>query len=192
MGAAAETKDRVNGKNMRAFRYYWLKLLRLKGEPHTLARGIGIGVFVALTPTVPLHTILIVALCTLLRGQILAGIAASLNVSNPFTMILHYYGAWKIGVLLTGSAVSWGEIRHIVHVAHSSGFLGALRVISGAGAGLLTTMLIGGVVFALPFGVASYLAALYIYTMRQRRRIKDYLNPADSAKPGPDAAKDGK
>lgn len=191
MDKATEIKVQVNGWVFRTFRYFWIKLLRLRGEPQTLARGIGIGVFVALTPTVPLHTILIMALCTLLRGQILAGLIASFIVSNPFTMVIHYYGAWKIGVLLTGSSISWNEIQHIVHIARSAGFLKAMRIISGAGADMLTTMLLGGVVFALPFGIASYAAAFYIYTARQRKRIKGYLNSSDATNSGPDAAKDG-
>ena len=38
-------------------KYYYLKFIRLKGDPRSLALGTAIGVFVGLTPTIPLHTI---------------------------------------------------------------------------------------------------------------------------------------
>jgi hypothetical protein len=164
---------------VKTLRYYWLRLVRLKGDPVVLARGVAIGTFVGLTPTVPLHTILITALCALLRGNILAGIIASFLISNPFTMFIHYYAAWKIGVLLTGNHVSWDEVQAIVQVAHSAGFLEALRRISRASGQILVTMLAGGVVFALPFGVAAYFFSIYLYAARQRNRVKRYLKASN-------------
>lgn len=164
---------------VKTLRYYWLRLVRLKGDPVVLARGVAIGIFVGLTPTIPLHTILITALCVLLRGNILAGIIASLLISNPLTMFIHYYAAWKIGVWLTGSHVSWDQIRTLVQLAHNAGFFAALKRISTLGMDILVTMLAGGVVFALPFGVAAYFLSIYLYTARQRRKIKGYLKASN-------------
>ncbi|MEA1867995.1 MAG: DUF2062 domain-containing protein, partial [Thermodesulfobacteriota bacterium] len=42
----------------RTVRYQWLRLVRLRGDPFVLARGIAIGTFIGLTPTIPFHTIL--------------------------------------------------------------------------------------------------------------------------------------
>ncbi|MGQ9812678.1 MAG: DUF2062 domain-containing protein [Dissulfurimicrobium sp.] len=162
---------------VKTLRYYWFRLVRLKADPVVLARGVAIGVFVGLTPTIPLHTILITALCALLRGNIFAGIIANFLISNPLTIFIHYYAAWKIGVLLTGNHVSWDEVQTIVQVAHSSGFLEALRRISRASWEILVTMLAGGVVFALPFGVAAYF--FYLYAARQRNRMKRYLKASN-------------
>lgn len=160
---------------VKTLRYYWLRLVRLKGDPIALARGVAIGTFVGLTPTVPLHTILITALCVLFRGNIPAGIIASLLVSNPLTMFIHYYAAWKIGVWLTGSHIPWDQIRTIIQLAHSAGFFVALKRISELGMDILVTMLVGGVVFAMPFGAAAYFLSIYLYTVRQRKRVKGYL-----------------
>lgn len=162
-------------KPVKTLRYYWLRLLRLKGDPVVLARGAAIGVFIGLTPTIPLHTIIITALCMLLRGNILAGIIASFLISNPFTMVVHYYAAWKIGVWLTGSHVSWNEIRDLVQAAHSAGFLEALTRLSRAGWTIFVTMLTGGVVFALPFGVVTYFIFIRLYAAHQRNRLRRYI-----------------
>ncbi|MDP3478975.1 MAG: DUF2062 domain-containing protein, partial [Desulfoprunum sp.] len=43
-------------------KYYYLRFLRLKGDPYSLAFGTAIGVFVGLTPTMPLHTAIILIL----------------------------------------------------------------------------------------------------------------------------------
>ncbi|MGB9713133.1 MAG: DUF2062 domain-containing protein [Dissulfurimicrobium hydrothermale] len=172
------------GNNMlnplKTLRYYWLRLLRLKGDPIVTARGVAIGTFVALTPTVPLHTIIIVSLCTLLRGNIIAGVIASFLVSNPFTMLIHYYAAWKIGVWLTGNRVSWNEIYSLIKLAHGVDFFATLRHIYAIGTDIIVTMLVGGVVFALPFGVGAYFLSIYLYTARQRKKIKRYLETSNN------------
>ncbi|HHL34074.1 MAG TPA: DUF2062 domain-containing protein, partial [Desulfobulbaceae bacterium] len=42
----------------RTAKYYLVRLKRLQGSPHSLAMGAAIGAAVAITPTLPLHTII--------------------------------------------------------------------------------------------------------------------------------------
>ena len=72
---------------------------RLQGDPHYVAMGMAIGVFVAVTPTIPFHTIIAIGLAFVLRGSKPAAVIG-VWVSNPFTIPLFYYGSYKIGALL--------------------------------------------------------------------------------------------
>ncbi|MCX5874811.1 MAG: DUF2062 domain-containing protein, partial [Deltaproteobacteria bacterium] len=74
-------------KPTRAAKYYYLKFLRLQGDPHSLALGVAIGLFVGITPTIPLHSALIIILAWPLRGNILAALIAATAISNPLTWL---------------------------------------------------------------------------------------------------------
>jgi uncharacterized protein (DUF2062 family) len=49
---------------------FYLRLRSLQGDPHYVAVGMAVGVFVAFTPTVPFHTLLTIALAFVLRGDL--------------------------------------------------------------------------------------------------------------------------
>ncbi len=85
--------------NKRFFRYHYLRFKRLKGDPHTLAKGVAIGVFIGVTPTIPLHTILILALCFFMGGNAVAAVLSSMVVSNPLTFFIQYFLSWWVGSL---------------------------------------------------------------------------------------------
>lgn len=72
---------------------------RLQGDPHYVALGMAIGVFVAVTPTIPFHTIIAIALAFVLKGSKPAA-AIGVWVSNPVTIPFFYYGSYKIGALV--------------------------------------------------------------------------------------------
>ena len=57
---------------VRTGKYYFLKLLRLRGTPHSIAMGAAIGVFIGLTPTIPFHTITILAITLVTRTSVIA------------------------------------------------------------------------------------------------------------------------
>ena len=155
----------------RAFRYHLLRLLRLQGNPFSLARGIAIGIFVALTPTIPFHTILTVTLCTIGRGNLVAGVIASLLISNPVTIPLQYLIAWKLGTVLTGSSLSWKQVEDLMNIIHHAGMFDAAKLIYMQGFKLIGSLILGGVVFALPCAIIAYFSFLYIYRQRQKRRM---------------------
>ncbi len=168
----SERGIRLNPK--RAFRYYMIRLLRLRGDPFELARGISIGIFVALTPTIPFHTILTVTFCTIGRGNLLAGVIASLLISNPITIPLQYLIAWKLGTMLTGTSFSWQRIKHLMDMIHHAGIFGAAKLIYMQGFKLVGSMLVGGVALALPCAIIVYFLFLYLY-MRRKKRQKDRI-----------------
>jgi len=47
----------------RFFKYFYLKFLRLKGDPQSLAGGIAIGVFLGIMPIMPFQTLILLPMC---------------------------------------------------------------------------------------------------------------------------------
>ena len=85
--------------------YWWREFVRqlkqLRGRPRELSLGLAIGVFVGITPTIPLHMVLAVALAAALRGSKLAA-ALGVWVANPLTIPLFYYGSYRVGSFVLG------------------------------------------------------------------------------------------
>ena len=67
----------------RLSKYYYLKFIRLKGDPKSLAAGTAIGVFVGLTPTIPLHTVALIALTVITRTSFIAAMTTSCPCLQP-------------------------------------------------------------------------------------------------------------
>ena len=86
-------------------KYWWQEFRRqlkeLRGKPHEISLGMAIGVFIGITPTVPFHTVLAVALAVLLRASKLAA-ALGVWVCNPLTIPLFYYGSYQLGRFVLG------------------------------------------------------------------------------------------
>ena len=166
----------------RTIRYQWLRLVRLQGDPFVLARGIAIGTFIGLTPTIPFHTILIILFCAVGRGNLVAGLVVSLLVSNPLTIPLQYYISWKVGTILTGSSLSWEQVKYLMGIARDVNMFEAVRLIYVDSFRSMVSVLLGGIVFSLPFAITSYFSALYLYIRRQKRRTNrlNKTNPNDS------------
>ena len=58
---------------------------QLNGDPHYVALGMAIGVFISVTPTIPFHTVIALALAFILRGS-KAAAAIGVWFSNPVTI----------------------------------------------------------------------------------------------------------
>ncbi|MEN8231610.1 MAG: DUF2062 domain-containing protein, partial [Thermodesulfobacteriota bacterium] len=108
----------------RAARYYYLRFIRLRGHPSVLARGVAVGTFIGITPTIPFHTILTLFFAFILRGSKVTALLAAVVVSNPLTFFLQYYFSWKIGNWFTPADHSWGEVESLLEAIISGGNFG--------------------------------------------------------------------
>lgn len=85
-----------------------LRLLRrfrcFHTDPEALRRGLAVGVFFGLTPTVGFQTPMVVAACLLLRGNFPLAFAATW-ISNPITMAPLYLALNAVGEVLIGNTV---------------------------------------------------------------------------------------
>ena len=77
----------------------YLKIKSLKGDPHYVAMGMAVGVFVAVTPTIPFHTVIALILAFALKASKPAAVIG-VWFSNPITIPPLYYGSYKVGMLL--------------------------------------------------------------------------------------------
>lgn len=155
----------------RPLKYYYLKFIRLKGTPKALALGTAIGVFIGLTPTIPFHTVLILALTFLTKSSGIAGIITSWIVCNPVTYLPIYYIALKIGNFVTPYTLSWHHIKRLVFAfSQHHSFIEACHKIAELGSEAIIVLLSGGILFALPFSIIAYYAAFHLFSKIDRRR----------------------
>lgn len=157
----------------RTARFYYLKFIRLRGEPRYLAKGVALGVFIGITPTIPLHTILILALAFVLRTSKISALLTSLVVSNPLTIPIQYYLSWWLGKLLFPGNLSWEKISGVIRIIEEGGsFMATVHNIAALGAKAIAAITIGGCLLAIPFTVAGYFISLNIFQKIEARRQK--------------------
>lgn len=169
----------------RFFKFHYLRFLRLKGTPEEVARGVAIGIFIGITPTVPLNTILAFSICLLFKANKFAGLLASWAVSNPLTFFLQYYFSWRIGSFLLPYEVSWSQVHDIIGVISGHDSLQATIAEFGKlGGTTISVMMAGGVVLALPFSIAGYYTALWIFIRRDRRKLQRQRQKRETYKSG--------
>lgn len=162
----------------RTSRYYYLKFLRLKGDPQSLAWGTAIGTFFGITPIIPFHTLINLIVTFLTRTSTIAALLASLIVCNPFTYVPQYYLSTVIGNFITPYDFNWERIKSVLDILLAKpGFLESLRALAGLGYEAVIVLLAGGSVLALPFTIASYFFSLRLFIkIREKRREKHILN----------------
>jgi uncharacterized protein (DUF2062 family) len=82
-----------------------IKILFLSDDsPRQIALGMAIGVFLACSPFIGIHTVAAVALAFVLRASRLAALIGTL-INNPFTMAFFYFFEFELGSSLLGLAI---------------------------------------------------------------------------------------
>ncbi len=161
----------------RTLRYHYLRFKRLQGSPASLAMGSAIGAAVAITPTLPLHTIIIVCLTLLLRVSTVAAIIAGTIVSNPLTFVPQYYLAWKIGSFFFPGRLNWERIQQVLEQLRAQGLLESLHTLSHLSLDAILVMMTGGIAMAIPTGLFCYFFTYWFFTnLRLKRQQKHLLN----------------
>lgn len=161
----------------RTGRFYYLKFMRLKGDPHSLALGFAIGVFLGILPAMPMQTILIIIATVITRSSSIAAILSSFLVCNPLTYVPQYYFSTMIGNALTPYDLTWARIKEVMELLMQyPGFVASLKLLGGLGYDAIIVLLVGGTVLALPFTIPSYFVALRFFVrIREQRRKKHLL-----------------
>jgi uncharacterized protein (DUF2062 family) len=125
-----------------------------------LARGVAVGLFIGLTPTVGVQTVLILVACLALRANFPAAFAASW-ISNPVTMGPLYFAYAVIGETILGD---W-----LVPVFMT---LFQLTQIVAETALQLLSIGFGSLLIAAPAAGAGYLISLLLNRYAAVRRLK--------------------
>jgi uncharacterized protein (DUF2062 family) len=119
--------------------------------------GMAVGVFVAVTPTIPFHTIIALILAYTLNVSKPAAVIGGW-FSNPITIPPLYYGSYKLGMLLLGRSDSLDLSLHSVQVLFKQG------------TDVMAAMIIGGAVLGIAPAIASYFVTRYFVRRVHARR----------------------
>ncbi len=130
-------------------------LLGSSDNPATIARGFAVGIFVAFSPFLGLHTVLTISLAFLVRGNRLVSLLASW-ICNPLTMIPILYFDFKVGEILLSYSVPFPNDIH------------TLKDIMYAGSQVAWPLLVGGHLIGLVLGLASLPIINYLVTYLRR------------------------
>ena len=160
----------------RIIKYFYIRFIRLQGDPEFLARGTALGVFIGITPTIPFHTVLALTISYIFRASRIAALLATVAVSNPITFFFQYYFSWRIGTWLTGSDLSWDRINAVLEILIShSGFKAGISALGSLGWSTITALVLGGCLLAAPFALISYFFSLRFFSIIKNKREKRKL-----------------
>jgi len=134
-----------------------VRMRQLEGNPHYIALGMGVGIFISMTPIIPLQTIVAVTLAFLVRGSKSAA-ALGTWLSNPLTIPLVYYADYKLGCVLLNCQTI------VENIAFDS-----FSQLMGLGLEVTSAMLLGSLVIGLVLGVAAYFITFRVFASIRRQ-----------------------
>lgn len=110
-GLVGKVIQTVSGIRRKLVKLLYHSALRADDTPHRLALGVGIGTFVAFTPTVGLQTFIALAVAAVLRANKAVCIPL-VWITNPLTLAPIYWFCWRVGVSVTpgGNGHDTGEV----------------------------------------------------------------------------------
>jgi uncharacterized protein (DUF2062 family) len=136
------------------------RVKKLEGDPHFISMGMAIGVFVSITPTMPFHTVIAVALAFLLRGS-KAAAAIGVWFCNPISAPFFYLGSYKLGIFIFGNSAPF-DVKY-------ESLLELLKL----GMDVTIAMIAGGIILGILPGFASYfIMRKFITTIQSRKAAR--------------------
>lgn len=141
----------------RIFRYIYLRLIRVGGDPVHIALGFSLGVFLGVFPTFGIGIPLALLLASALRWNRVSAMLGSL-VMNPITTPLF----WTLSGML-GAAIFRVNASKVMTGVQNGERLRSLTV----GAGIY---LVGNTIIALVSAVIAYFLALRVVTVYRKKR----------------------
>lgn len=139
--------------------------------------GLALGSSIAITPTLPLHTVMIVSSTLLLRVNTIAALLIATVISNPLTFIPQYWLAWRIGDFFFPDRLSWLRLKTVLTTLMDQGIIDSLHTLSKLSMDAMLVLLTGGMILAIPLGLLTYFVSYdFFYKLRQKRQQKHLLN----------------
>ncbi len=136
------------------------RIKKLQGDPRYIAMGMAIGVFVSVTPTIPFHTIIAIALAFALKGSKPAA-AIGVWFANPITIPIFYIGSFKLGTLILNKPIPFDTKFE------------SIKELMTLGLDITIAMVVGGALLGiLPAILAYILTFRLIAAVREKARKK--------------------
>jgi uncharacterized protein (DUF2062 family) len=160
------TKEDLTSKKRESWlqKYSIRKLIEraktLHGDPHYIAMGMAIGVFVSITPIVPFHTVIAIALAFILKGSKPAA-AIGVWFCNPVTVPFFYFGSYKAGMFIIGRSIPFDQKYE------------SISELMKLGTDVTIAMVTGGVILGILPGIAAYFITRRTFKLiRSRKRVE--------------------
>ncbi len=136
------------------------RVKKLQGDPRYIAMGMAVGVFVGVTPTIPFHTIIAIALAFVLKGSKPAA-AIGVWFANPLTIPIFYIGSFKVGTLIINKPIPF-DIK-----------FESINELMTLGLDVTIAMVVGGALLGiLPAILAYMLTYRFMVVVRDKARKK--------------------
>lgn len=137
----------------------FVRIKELQGDPRYIATGMAIGVFVGVTPTIPFHTLIAIALVFVFRGSKPAA-AIGVWFANPITIPLFYIGSFKIGTLILNRPIPF-DVK-----------FESISALMTLGLDVTIAMIVGGAILGILPAVIAYILTYRIMTTVRQKALK--------------------
>jgi uncharacterized protein (DUF2062 family) len=142
-----------------------VRMRQLEGNPHYIALGMAVGIFVSITPIIPLQTLVAIVLAFMVRGSKSAA-ALGTWLSNPLTIPLVYFANYKLGCFLLGYQ------KKLDSIAFDS-----FSQLMELGLEVTWAMIVGGLVIGAVLGVVAYFVTFRVFATIRRRSRQAQADP---------------
>jgi hypothetical protein len=143
------------------------RLLALEDTPERIALAFSLGVFLAFSPLLGLHTFLGLA-CTFLFGLNRYALFLGIFINNPWTLVPIY----SAGTYLGGLFVGFPSLPALPDV-HLRALWSSQFWIQLAGQWqILKPMMLGSTILAVVAGIFAYVAVLHLIRQRRKRTVE--------------------
>jgi uncharacterized protein (DUF2062 family) len=157
-------------KYNRQLKYYFLKFIRLRGEPQELALGLALGIFTGMMPIMPFQSALAVALALIFKGSKITALIGTW-VSNPLNWYFLYYYSYRIGASLMGLSTKDGIFPSVMtSFQNGENVFIVFGKILGAGSTIIFAFLFGGFLMGVVVSMPSYFLFLRIFQFIRKWR----------------------
>ena len=152
LGTTKSRKKRRKKSWLRYWKYYKLKILRLKENPQKIARGFAAGVFAGCLPLMGLQFIVSFLLAILIRGNKLTALMGTW-ISNPFTYVPLFLLNFKVGKLIINLLIH----DYTVEFSFDSG-----QKFTDLGQEIMIAISLGSIIVALCSSLIAYQVILFL------------------------------
>lgn len=147
----------------------FVRVKELQGDPRYIATGMAIGVFVGVTPTIPFHTIIAIALAFILKGSKPAAVIGAW-FANPVTIPFFYMGSFKLGTLILNKPIPF-DVK-----------FESITALMPLGLDATIAMIVGGAILGIPPAFIAYILTYRIMNkVREKAKSRKQASKAEDS-----------
>lgn len=155
-------KDRIYSTLKR----FYVRLIKIRGHPREIALGFALGIFIGLTPTMGVQTVIAIFIASIFKWNKISS-AVGVWITNPVTAPVIYSVTYLIGARMMG-------IRTVGNIGEKFTDIDYLIKLLQKAPEILLAMTLGGIVLGVPLAFAAY-HFCYSAVTRYRDDIKRKL-----------------